>query len=181
MNYEQPWKLAAQLFCWTLMLIPGAVLSASMLQQLSFTNIPPADEKSLIFAATNPRIAKSTYDDWLDACYWIRVSTDADSLWLTPRNQQTFKWNAQRAEVVCWKDSPQNAKDLLEWYRRIHAVFGADENGAPKPMNLVRAINLSREFKFDYILSDKRSDPTPLTLPIVYENDTFAIFQMLQL
>jgi hypothetical protein len=179
MSYQQSWRLAAQLFCWTILLVPGGMLCTQRWYEFqSRDNIPPADDRSLIFANTTQAVRQRTYDDWRNACQWIRTETPADSLWLTPRNQQTFKWNAQRAEVVCWKDSPQNATDLVEWNRRVDAVFPRNELGGPVPLNQTRAIDLYRQFNFDYILMDLRVDPQPLTLPIVFRNDTFAVFQM---
>ena len=49
----------------------------------------------------------------------MRDNTPDDSLFLTPTKQQTFKWYAQRAEVVNWKDVPQDAAGILQWYERV--------------------------------------------------------------
>ncbi len=181
MTYQQTWRLAAQLLMWLVLVVPGAMLCIQRTQAVAESRIPPADYQSLIYSNTTKQRADATYLDWIDACNWIRGSTPEGSLVLTPRNQQTFKWYAHRAEVVCWKDSPQNAKDLVEWYRRIGVVFPRAENGGPELLHQVRAIQLFREFRFDYVLTDKRSDPTPLAFPIVYENETFAIFRTLDL
>lgn len=178
MSYQQSWRLSAQVFCWSLLLIPGTILCTQRWYQLSQDNIPPADDRSLIFVNSSQELRQSTYDDWRGVCKWIRKETPSDSLWLTPRNQQTFKWNAQRAEVVCWKDSPQNAKDLVEWNRRVDLVFPRNELGGPVPLNQARAIDLYNRFNFDYILLDRRVDITPLVLPILYQNDTYAVFQV---
>ena len=57
--------------------------------------------------------------DWIAVCQWIRDNTPPDSLWFTPKYQQSFKWYAERAEVVCWKDVPQDNAAVLEWFQRI--------------------------------------------------------------
>ena len=47
--------------------------------------------------------------DWLDACSWVEHNTPADALILTPTQQTwAFKWYAQRAEYVSYKDCPQD-------------------------------------------------------------------------
>ncbi|MBA2117900.1 DUF6798 domain-containing protein [Bremerella alba] len=68
----------------------------------------PADLSSLV---TNPK-------DWEETCYWIRDHTPEDAIFLTPRLQSTFKWYAQRAEVVTTKDVPQDDLKLLQWRER---------------------------------------------------------------
>ncbi len=68
----------------------------------------PADQSSLV---TNPQ-------NWEDTCYWIRDNTPGDAIFLTPRLQSTFKWYAQRAEVVTTKDVPQDDINLLQWRER---------------------------------------------------------------
>ena len=41
------------------------------------------------------------------------------ALFLTPRESFAFKWFAERAEYVCYKDCPQDAAGILEWNRRL--------------------------------------------------------------
>lgn len=61
--------------------------------------------------------------DWIKVCVWAKESTPPSEVFLTPRHQQTFKWYSDRAEVVNWKDVPQDAKSLLEWKSRFEVVF----------------------------------------------------------
>lgn len=67
--------------------------------------------------------ATDVQQDWLIACEWARQALPADEVLITPRHQQTFKWYAERAEVVNWKDVPQDAKSMLEWRRRFFDIF----------------------------------------------------------
>lgn len=57
--------------------------------------------------------------DWTQMCNWIRQQTPSDALVLTPRESFDFKWLAERAEYVCYKDCPQDAAGILEWDRRL--------------------------------------------------------------
>lgn len=70
-----------------------------------------------------PKWKARRYASWLRMCDWVRAHTPEDSLCLTPRPQQSFRWYAHRAEAVCWKDVPQDAAGVMEWQRRIEQLF----------------------------------------------------------
>ena len=57
--------------------------------------------------------------DWLATCDFVDGALDQHARVLTPRNSWAFKWYAERAEFVVFKDCPQDARGLLEWKRRI--------------------------------------------------------------
>lgn len=61
----------------------------------------------------------SQFADWQAMCAWIHNETPHDALFLTPRESFAFKWLAERAEYVCYKDCPQDAAGILEWNRRL--------------------------------------------------------------
>jgi hypothetical protein len=74
---------------------------------------------TLYRSATPPGYTDDQYADWQQACQWIRAETPGDALILTPRESCAFKWMAERAEYVCYKDCPQDAAGILEWNRRL--------------------------------------------------------------
>lgn len=59
------------------------------------------------------------YSEWRDACEWIRIHTPPEALILTPRESFAFKWFAERAEFVCYKDCPQDTNGILTWNKRL--------------------------------------------------------------
>ena len=59
------------------------------------------------------------FQDWREACDWLRENTPTDALVLTPRESSAFKWFAERAEFVCYKDCPQDAAGILTWNQRL--------------------------------------------------------------
>lgn len=59
------------------------------------------------------------FQEWRKACDWLRENTPPDSLVLTPRESSAFKWYAERAEFVCYKDCPQDAAGILTWNQRL--------------------------------------------------------------
>lgn len=60
---------------------------------------------------------------WADVCAWVRAHTPPEARFLTPRGAGSFTWRTDRPEVVSWKNSPQDARSLIEWRRRIVDVF----------------------------------------------------------
>lgn len=127
------------------------------------------------------------YVDWLAVCDWIRTNTPTDSLWLSPKYQQTFKWHAQRAEVVCWKDVPQDNTSLIEWYKRVSRCEPPrDAIGRIRGWTDGELLQLSQEYGFEYVLVDRTyyapEDPPP-RFEILYpvdsiDNRSFAVFRI---
>lgn len=96
---------------------------------------------------------------WRELCEWIAEHTPADAVFLTPRLDQTFHWYAGRAEVVSRKDIPQDARGIVEWWRRnqaLYAASSADEASwreSLAELGSQRLINLGREFGADYVVT----------------------------
>jgi hypothetical protein len=129
------------------------------------------------------------FQEWLAVCEWIRENSPADSLWLTPKHQQTFKWYAQRAEVVSWKDVPQDNASIIEWYRRceesdepgvISCAPPRNPDGSFRGWKTEELIALARKYKFNWILLDRTYQDSPPLLeckyPLEIDNRSFAVF-----
>lgn len=127
------------------------------------------------------------YDAWRAVCQWVHDHTPGDAVFLTPRGAQTFKWYAARAEVVTWKDVPQNAAGILEWWDRLHAVYGTGQQ-PPHPVwheslamrDPPTLREIGRRYGARYLLVE--SDP-PLDLPKLYprsaeENAHYAVYDL---
>jgi hypothetical protein len=71
--------------------------------------------------------------DWHDACRWIAAETPPDAVCLTPAFNWGFKWYAQRAEFVSYKDVPQDAKGVVEWNNRLLTLSDWSRRGASGP------------------------------------------------
>jgi hypothetical protein len=63
-----------------------------------------------------------SWREWREVCGWLRENVAADALVLTPRESFGFKWLAERAEYVSYKDCPQDAAGIVEWDRRLWRV-----------------------------------------------------------
>ncbi|MCE9606272.1 MAG: hypothetical protein K8U03_15355 [Planctomycetia bacterium] len=113
-----------------------------------------------------------TLERWLDVCRWIRQTTPRDALVLAPRAYTTFKWHAERAEFVTWKDIPQDARSLLEWERRLQELYGPNErwvNYIPHDQML----RVCRKYGITHVVT--YAEP-PLALPVVYRNDVYVVY-----
>jgi hypothetical protein len=121
------------------------------------------------------------YEDWLAVCEWVKTNSPEDSLWLTPRYQQTFKWYAGRAEVVNWKDVPQDNASIIEWYRRIqHCKPPRDDEGNIRGWTTEELIQLAKKYRFQWVLIDRSFQEHPPLLeckyPILEDNRSFGVF-----
>jgi hypothetical protein len=128
-----------------------------------------ADRQTLPASPTDAALTREIYRDWLAACAWIAGNTDPQAIFLTPRMQQTFKWRAARAEVSCWKDVPQDAAALVEWWRRQSELYprpviahGLAAHGTP------RLLELARQYDADYVLIDRAAGRQAVDLPRVF-------------
>lgn len=115
---------------------------------------------------------------WHDVCEWIRHNTPPDSVFLAPRSAQTFRWHAERAELVNWKDIPQADCDILAWWEQHGAIHGtghAEDRWydwlSEAPTEHVLAV--SRRYGATHVLT--RAVPR-LALPRVYVNNQFAVY-----
>lgn len=155
--------------------------------QLLGTDVAPADRTLLM--SESPELASSpeVVDEWLRVCGWIRMNTPPDALFLTPRAQQTFKWYAHRAEVVTFKDVPQDSPSLIEWYDRIgRCAPPRDARLQPLGWTTDQIKRLHKRYKFQYIVVDRRIQTQAPLLQIVYPevpahaviDGTYAVFKV---
>jgi hypothetical protein len=123
--------------------------------------IPPADSRMRDFIA------------WVDVCEWVAENSPPDALFITPRTSHSFKWRTGRPEVATWKDIPQDAASIVEWFDRLQALYTIEVAGGRQTLDSVgelgtaRVLALAQQYGADYVIADQRD---PLALPIVYPN-----------
>jgi hypothetical protein len=123
--------------------------------------------------------------DWIRTCVWLDENTEAEEKALTPRAQQTFKWYAQRPEVVSWKDVPQDAPGLVAWFATWNEVHPA-ENAAYDlcAFSDDELIALGKKYGAQYLLIDRTRSRRPLGFPRLYpgtarEKSWFEVYRIL--
>jgi hypothetical protein len=115
--------------------------------------------------------------DWRDACAWIKTHTPRNALFFTPRTFYSFKWYAERAEVVTWKDVPQDAASLVEWQRRIETIYGIEYHWF-NYMPHERIVRLAQRYHADYLVTYREP---PLAFPTAYSNNDFVVYDLSEL
>jgi hypothetical protein len=122
-----------------------------------------------------PAVARvSNVEAWIDVCTWIRDHAPPDAVCLIPRHAQSFKWYAHRADAVNWKDIPQSAVGVVEWWRRLADIYPTVDTGegpivlgSPEQWGARRASAVALRYGADYIVA--RSEPV-LGLREVYSS-----------
>lgn len=136
-----------------------------------------------------PTVPKADYGrvvywSWREACAWIADSGQIppDARFLTPLMVHTFKWYAGRSEVANWKDVPQDAQSLLQWWERVRDISNGrlDQVGGYMPdsvaeLGVERLEYLGEKYQADYVLT--RRNP-PLPLDVVYENEVYCVYRL---
>ncbi len=114
--------------------------------------------------------------EWLAVCEWVEAQTPQDSLFVTPNESWGFKWFAQRAEYVAFKDCPQDAANLVEWNSRLRwlgnwAAAGFEDQ-VYSPEDIARLVQKTGATHF---IARK---PSRLEAPLVFENRAYAIYRL---
>jgi hypothetical protein len=131
-----------------------------------------------------PRSQKlADFDGWRDACRWVADSgkIPPGARFLTPRLSMTFKWYTGHSDVATWKDVPQEARAMMQWWQRINDLFATGQH-APRwheslaELGAARLKQLGAKYDADYVIT-QTSDP-PLGLPEVYQNRSYAIYRL---
>jgi hypothetical protein len=145
-------------------------LAAIVLQRGLDAN-PPADRKLL------------SSRDWQEVCRFISENTPEDAVFLTPRAASTFRWYSNRAEVVSWKDVPQDAAGIVEWWRRMRDVHGYERHGSlvhwrsslseATPEELSR---LARDYGATFVITESLP-PLPLEL-VSPPNASYSVYRL---
>ena len=125
------------------------------------------------------------FDAWHKACLWVANSGQIppDARFLTPRLAQTFKWYTNRSDVATWKDVPQNAEKIVEWWDRIQDIFASGKQppdsrwyGSLAEMGENRLRQLGAKYAANYAITEV-TDP-PLQLDVVYQNRAYIIYRL---
>ncbi len=137
----------------------------------------PLSETKIIRSDDSQQTAQK-YRDWRALCEQVRLEALPDALFLTPPHNQTFKWYADRGEVVTWKEMPQDAESLLQWWDRYQDVYRRDSGRtvslAYRDAAFLR--ELGKKYNADYVVT--RAEPIVVGLDVWYQNDSFVVYEL---
>ncbi len=119
---------------------------------------------SPVIPRSNPP-KESISNGWIELCHWISdpQNTPPNAVFLVPRGCDSFKWNAHRAEVVAWKEIPQDAASIEQWFKKLETLYavpgkkGNERWNQPLVIVLIakgkdRVLRECTEFGIDYII-----------------------------
>lgn len=165
-------------------LMAAALLSYRAINQ-SRLNLPPAvTHRILGFDPSATRTEQQqAFKDWLAVCSWARHSSEPSEVFITPRHQQTFKWYAERAEVSNWKDVPQDAASLVQWYERFQALYPQRLGNTRVTIQYPTLREFRKKYGARWMIVDRRIVGEHLPLVRVYpvgeqQNQTFAVYEL---
>jgi hypothetical protein len=166
--------------------LAGAALLATIDTANQFSHLP-FRVPGIHEATVTPRVDKNVaYDDWVAACEWIAEHTEPAEIVLTPRSSATLKWHTGRPEVATWKDVPQDARSIVEWWNRMGALHATGDSDRRwfKSFSELGAARLHQVMeKYDalYVIVPLHDDVEPLAIEPLYQNQSYAIYRRGQL
>lgn len=148
----------------------------------------PVADQTLPTYDESPKRTAATWQNWQKVCQWIRDNTPEDAIFFTPSQQQTFKWHAQRTEVVAWKDIPQDAANIIEWRQRIATLYDPQLRWANGLLQYTdeQLLELAKHYGATHLLIPQHQvDATPggTNLKQIYpadpnEKSTYVVFEL---
>ena len=167
-NARQPWLVAAGL--------AYVVVSASLVffhQRQS--DYPNCDKQGRVSSVAH-------YHSWMEVCDWIRLHTDDEEIVFAPPNHQSFKWNAQRAEIVTWKDVPQDPAGILEWRARLREIRIFLYRGKTRPVEYTNNAlkELAKKYQFRFAIIERHRAIPRLFHRVPFENNDYIVYEVEQ-
>lgn len=163
----------------------STILVTASSYQTARLKIPPSVSNDLLGfdVGASDLQQQQVYRDWLAVCRWARQSTPPNEVFLTPRHQQTFKWYAERGEVVNWKDVPQDAASLREWQRRFQEIFPRRLGQIRVTIQYPKLLEYRKRYGVRWMIVDRRVCGDNLPLVRIYPtngetNSTFAVYEL---
>lgn len=128
---------------------------------------PRADRKSLPTYDGNADRTMGTFRNWKKVCQWINANTPQDATFITPHEQQTFKWYSGRSEVVCWKDIPQDAHGVLDWSKRLTELYEPQRRYEEGLMSYSdeQLVEIAKRYQATHLLVPQRQIDLAVTPP----------------
>jgi hypothetical protein len=156
-QWHGTWRRAGVALMWLACGIPALV-----------TVLQPADD-------ARPTFDSEELADWRDVCRWTLANTPENALILTPVQESwAFKWYAQRAEFVSFKDCPQDGPGILKWNNRLVFLREWSEAIWPNDYSLTDVEALKRR-GITYIIARRLG---PFRFEPVYKNGTFRVYRL---
>lgn len=125
----------------------------------------------------NPSLmSPAHYADWVATCGWLREHTPPDALIATANEDWAVKWFAERPEYVNFKDCPQDAAGVIEWWRRRRALVEWNRVArADGRVSEAELLQLRSQTGIDYLLVSRYG---PIDAAPVHTQGPFRVFAL---
>jgi hypothetical protein len=111
------------------------------------------------------------------ACRWIQHPADS-VVFTPPRESWAFKWYAERAEFVSFKDCPQDAEGIVQWNRRL--LWIQDWAQRTYGDGLYTAADLRELYNMHGITHVLAGRLGPMEMEPAYQNGTFRVYSLVE-
>ena len=122
--------------------------------------------------------------EWREVCDWVRDHVPAGARFLTPRGAATFTWRTGLAEVVSWKNSPQDARSLIEWRRRFVDCFSRDGSltmveRSTAAFGATRLLEVAARYGADHVIvPTAMTCAEPLPFERLFANAAYEVYRL---
>ncbi len=127
-------------------------------------------------------MSREQFDAWVQVCRRAgKLSGRGEpAVFLTPRYTQTFHWYARRAEVVNWKDVPQDAPSLVRWWRRLVDLYDYRRLKGTGPWEQLppdQLLRLARRYGASWAIVP-RATGREYPFPVEFANEHFVLYRL---
>ncbi len=136
---------------------------------------------ALVIAALHPnsgKVPEAKLAEWLEVCQWISDETPADALFWTSDENWAFKWYAERAEFVVFKDCPQDAAGIVEWNRRLEFLHRWAQVNFDNGYSAESLRRLHEETGITHIVAERLG---PFDADTVFQNRRYRVCEISRL
>jgi hypothetical protein len=124
--------------------------------------------------------------DWDSLCAWIQQHTPRDAIFITPPYLEGFRLRAERAIVVDFKSTAYLEADVREWRDRLldltsHVVYTRKQDPYPAMRIGYQSLTpdaiglLAAKYGATSVVAEK---PTRFEMPLLYENASYALYEI---
>lgn len=125
----------------------------------------------------NPsRMPRPVRADWIAALTWVAAETPRECLLWTPDEDWAVKWFAERPEYVNFKDCPQDAAGIVEWYeRRVRLAEWKRDAGSDGLFTAPELAEIGERTGITHVVLSRMG---PIEPEPVYTNASFRVFDL---
>ncbi len=140
-------------------------------------------------AAFHPGVTRYSEQSssWVKICRWIEANAPRDAIYLTPPGNNGFASLSERSNVADFKNNPDGALYLAEWFGRLRDLAGGKLpegrgfenrqllNRAYAALSVEQLIEVGRKYGAGYAVLPKASKAD---FEVIHQNDGFRLVKL---